>query len=331
MKLGILGSGSWGTALSILYATNGAQVYLYTRSAEVCFSINENHKNPRYLSEFNLPANIRASIDLREVVSLSELLILAVPSTAVESVAERLKGLVKDIPIVSGTKGYVFPNARRVTQVLREYLGDSYPVGVLSGPNFAVEVASLKPTAAVFAIEDINLSRKIARVLSCPSYRVYSSTDIVGAEHAGAMKNVIAIAAGISDALGMGDNARAALITRGLAEMVRLGLAYNANPLTYAGLAGVGDLVLTCSGQKSRNYTLGYLVARGIGVEDALHKLGMVAEGYYTVPAALEMAEKLGIELPITQHVHKVLFDHLPVREVAMDLLDRELKDEFET
>jgi glycerol-3-phosphate dehydrogenase (NAD(P)+) len=169
------------------------------------------------------------------------------------------------------------------------------------------------------------------KISICPSYRVYSSTDIVGAEHAGAMKNVIAIAAGISDALGMGDNARAALITRGLAEMVRLGLAYNANPLTYAGLAGVGDLVLTCSGQKSRNYTLGYLVARGIGVEDALHKLGMVAEGYYTVPAALEMAEKLGIELPITQHVHKVLFDHLPVREVAMDLLDRELKDEFET
>ncbi|QJA05414.1 NAD(P)-dependent glycerol-3-phosphate dehydrogenase [Thermosulfurimonas marina] len=330
MRITVVGAGSWGTALGKVWAEKGHEVRLLARRPALAEAINSRKLNPDYLPEIELPENLKAFIDPGQALTKTEVVVWAVPCQHLREVAQGVRDILpRKIPLISAIKGLEIATFKTPVEILGEIFPEN-PRGVLSGPSFALEVARGLPTAVVLAFEEESLARELQEALSTSFFRLYRSQDVRGVEICGAVKNVMAIAAGISDGLELGLNARAALITRGLAEMMRLGLTRGAEPFTFSGLAGLGDLVLTCTGRLSRNYTVGYRLGRGEELEEILGSLHQVAEGVYTVKALYRFAQGAGLELPITEGVYQVLYEKEDPRNVLRRLLSRPLKAEFE-
>jgi glycerol-3-phosphate dehydrogenase (NAD(P)+) len=306
MNATVLGAGSWGTTVAAL-ATDLNPTILWARNADVAAEVNDAHTNVSYLPTATLPQQLRATADLEEAVRAADVLIVGVPSRGFRSVVESTRPWVRPwIPVVSLTKGIESGSLLRMTQILEEVL-PGHPAAALSGPNLAPEIMSGRAAASVIATEDLGVAAALQSVLGHRLFRVYRNHDVVGCEIGGAFKNVIAIAAGIGEGLGVGDNTRAAVMTRGLAELTRLGVAMGAEPQTLAGLAGMGDLVATCMSPLSRNRTVGELLGRGKALDEILSQMHMVAEGVGTAQTALALAAKVGVELPICEEIHKVV------------------------
>jgi glycerol-3-phosphate dehydrogenase (NAD(P)+) len=331
MKTAVIGAGGWGTALSILLAAKGLPVRLWVREAAVWEELEKNRVNTVFLPGFTLPAGVTFHRRLDEAMASSEMAFIAVPSRFCRRLYQELAPWVTpQSVIVSLTKGIEETSLLRMSEVMEEiFAPDRRPrVAVLSGPSFAREVAAGLPTAVVTASRDPETARAVQHIVSGPSFRAYASADVVGVEIAGAVKNTMAIAAGISDALGFGHNSRAALITRGLAEMARLGVRCGAQRETFSGLAGLGDLILTCTGELSRNRRLGFELGRGRRLEDILSSTAMVAEGIPTAQSARRLSEKLDIEMPINEQVYRVLYERKDPRQALQELMARKLKEE---
>ncbi|HKI95788.1 MAG TPA: NAD(P)H-dependent glycerol-3-phosphate dehydrogenase [Gemmatimonadales bacterium] len=329
MRIGVIGAGSWGTTVADLLVRNGHDVTIWAREADVVESIRTAHENTVFLPGVALAPALHAEATIGTAVADAELVVSAAPSHAVRTVAgEIAASLHGHRPIVvSISKGLEAGTHDRMSTLLEEVLSGC-PVVALSGPSFAKEVAEHQPTAVVAASDDIPAAHAVQHAFSNAYFRVYSSGDVVGVELGGALKNVIAIAAGILDGLGLGYNPRAALITRGLAEISRLGHALGADPLTFAGLAGMGDLILTATGALSRNRSLGVELGKGRSLEEILAGRVSVAEGVRTARTAVELGEAHGVELPIAQEVSRVLFEQKDPRQAIQDLMERELKAE---
>ena len=326
----VLGAGSWGTALAIHLAGAGGSPRLWGRDRALIERIGAARENPRYLPGLAVPVGVTATADPRAALDGAATVIVAVPSAFVESVVGAVRGCVSaSAAVVSATKGLEPGRGRRISVLLGECL-PGRPIAVLSGPSFAREVALGRPTALVVASADEGLARDLQRGLAGPALRLYTNRDVIGVEIAGALKNVMAVATGLSDGIGLGENARAALITRGLAEIARLGVALGAQPGTFLGLAGLGDLVLTCTGSLSRNHALGRAVAGGRTVAAVQAETPMVAEGARTVGAALGLSRSAGIRMPICEEVAAVLFDGKPVADALRSLLSRDPRPEDE-
>jgi glycerol-3-phosphate dehydrogenase (NAD(P)+) len=331
-RVAVVGSGAWGTALAAHAARLEHNVRLWAREPQVVADIGDRHENVLFLPGIELPPDLRASQDLEEVVTDAELVILVPPSEHLRSVSSEIAPYVgEDAVVTIATKGIEEEKLELMSQVLTETMPDCDPENFvfLSGPTFAREVASGLPTDVVAASKKMKAARRLQPWLHSPTFRVYTSADPVGVQVGGAMKNVIAVAAGASDGLDLGSNARAALITRGLAEMTRLGVALGADPLTFLGMSGVGDLVLTCTGDLSRNRTLGKKVAAGFDPEAYLASQRTVAEGFTTSAAANALAKKIGVDMPITEQVYQVLHHRRPLLEALRILLTRDYKEEL--
>jgi glycerol-3-phosphate dehydrogenase (NAD(P)+) len=329
--IAVVGAGSWGTALAIHLARQGRTARLWARDPALAREIIARGENARYLPGLALPPGVRVTADAHEALVGAGLVVVAVPSHGFAAVVARLGGAIPpEAAIVSATKGLEPETRRRMSEVLADLL-PGRPVAVLSGPSFAREVALGRPAALVVAAADADVSRRVQRTLASLAFRLYTNTDVVGVELGGALKNVVAIAAGISDSLGLGENARAALVTRGLAEIARLGAALGAHPGTFAGLAGLGDLVLTCAGTLSRNRALGLAVGAGRSLAEAEGSSPMVAEGVRTVTSALILARAAGVSLPISEEVAAILFHGKSARDALAAILARGLRPETET
>lgn len=328
----VLGAGAWGTALACLLSSRGQPAVLWARRAEVAKALREDRENRAYLPAVSLPPALRVTADLKEAVGGAGLVVFAVPAQHLRAIAAQVAPSLSQAPplAVSAAKGLEVATGSRMTQALAATLPASCAgrLATLSGPTFAGEVGRGLPAAAVVAAADPLVGAAVQRALSGPTFRLYVTTDLLGVELAGAVKNVIAIAAGIADGLALGASARAALITRGLAEMSRLGRALGARPETFAGLAGVGDLILTCSSDLSRNRTLGLELGRGGDLPQILAGRRTVAEGVETARAVKAVAARAGVETPICAQVHAVLFEGRPPREALNLLMARELKVE---
>ena len=328
MRVAVLGGGAWGTALADLLARKGEEVVLWAREPEVVESVNRDHANPMFLPDAPLAPVLVAESDVRRAVQGAELVVSAAPSFAVRAVARQAApALDPAVLVVSVSKG-LEDDAKTMFTVLSEELPAGTEIAVLSGPSFAREVHQGQPTAVVAAAPDEGVARRGQRAFSCGHFRVYTHTDVVGVELGGALKNVIAVAAGIVEGLGLGHNPRAALITRGLAEITRLGVRMGADPLTFAGLAGMGDLILTATGALSRNRTLGEELGRGKSPEEALAGKKSVAEGVNTARTAVALGERHSVELPIARQVSEILFKGKSPRQAITDLMERDLKAE---
>lgn len=333
MRVAVIGAGSWGTAVAALAAEN-AEVTLWARDAELAATIDTEHENPRYLPDLELPATLRATGALREAATSADVIVMAVPSHGFRAVLEDLGGSIGDgTPIVSLSKGIESATRLRMTQVVAEVLPRHTRdrIGVLTGPNLAREVAQGQPTAAVIALGDPDVAAALQPVFMTSTFRVYTNPDVVGCELAGALKNVIAIAAGIAAGLGYGDNTKATLITRGLAELARLGVAFGGEPLTFSGLAGMGDLVATCTSDKSRNRTVGVELGKGRSLAEIVADMHMVAEGVKSTHALVALAEEAGVDMPIARAVDSVLEGHRQVADLVPALMLREAKSEIPT
>jgi glycerol-3-phosphate dehydrogenase (NAD(P)+) len=332
-RVGVIGAGSWGTVLASLLADQGVAVDLWAFEEEVAEQIRLHRENKTYLPGIGLSPLIHATPDMAEAASGKSVILLVVPSHVYREVVLKLKEhLSTGCTVVSATKGVENASGCRMTQILEELLP---PEGearwcVLSGPSFAREVAWRLPTAVTIASLKPTVGMKIQSLLSCSYFRCYTSSDLIGVELGGAIKNVIAIAAGAAQGLGLGHNANAALITRGLAEMSRLGIKMGANPLTFSGLAGLGDLVLTCTGELSRNRTVGYKIGQGMSLEEILAGMVMVAEGVSTCKALYELGQRENIELPICTQVYRILYEVKDPADAVKELMSRDLKAEME-
>jgi len=327
MKLAVLGAGAWGTALSISLAPRHA-VTLWARSAGQADAMAKARVNQLYLPAYKIPQQVTVTADFATALDRAELLLIATTTAGLRDVLRQLVDARLTAPLVWLCKGFEANSARLPHQVAAEELPASLSRGVLSGPSFADEVARGMPTALTLASGDAAFAQRTARELHHDRLRIYSSDDDVGIEIAGALKNVIAIASGISDGLGLGYNARAALITRGLAEITRVGLKLDGRMETFMGLAGIGDLVLTCTGDLSRNRRVGLELAKGIRLEQILRELGHVAEGVYTARAVSSLARELKVEMPITRAVCRVMDQGIPARDAVDELLQRDPKAE---
>ena len=328
-RIAVVGAGAWGTTLADLLARKGAGVTLWAREPEVVASVNREHVNHLFLPGAALAPDVRAIGDVTEAVRDAEVVVSAAPSHAVSAVMSRTAVALHGRPlVVSVSKGLEPERLTTMSCVLAEILPRGIEVAVLSGPSFAEEVYARQPTAVVAAAREHAVAQRVQQIFATGFFRVYSHTDVVGVELAGALKNVIALAAGMLEGLGLGHNTRAALITRGLAEITRLGVALGAEPATFAGLAGMGDLILTATGPLSRNHTLGVELGRGKRLADALAGRPTVAEGVNTARAAVTLGERHGVELPIAREVTEVLFHDKPPRQAVAALMDRELKAE---
>jgi glycerol-3-phosphate dehydrogenase (NAD(P)+) len=334
VKVAVLGAGAWGTALAnVLAERDEGPVHLWSRRQELSDAVNTRRQNARYLPGVTLSNNLSCTSDLRAALSGAKMIVMAVPSHAMREVARAGAPYVgPDVPVVSATKGIETDSLMFMDEVLAEELpAHARPrLAYLSGPSFAKELAAHLPTAVVIAAREAEVGAQVMKWFHRPYLRVYASDDVVGVECGGALKNVIAIAAGAVDGLGFGHNTRAALITRGLAEVARLAMARGGSALTLSGLAGMGDLVLTCTGELSRNRTVGYEMGRGRALPDVLAGLGHVAEGVRTAKSAYELSKRLGVEMPITGEVYSVLFEEKPVEQAVRDLMARELGYEFD-
>lgn len=328
MKVAVIGAGAWGTALANLLAENEHDVMLWAHEPDVVDSINTIYENRRFLPGVPLNNGLRASGMIEQVVEGAELALFVAPSHVLRAVAASCaRSMPAGIPLVVATKGIDRERLSLMTDVVDEEIA-GHPIVALSGPSFALEVANHLPTAIVAASSDAEAARLTQQALSTSAFRVYTQSDVIGVELGGALKNVMAVATGIADGLNLGFNARAALITRGLAEMTRLGVKLGADPQTFAGLAGMGDLVLTCTGSLSRNRSVGLEIGRGAMLSEILQGRETVAEGVVTCESAKLLAEKHGVEMPIVNAVHKVLFERQPARWALVELMTRDLKAE---
>jgi glycerol-3-phosphate dehydrogenase (NAD(P)+) len=331
--IGVVGAGSWGTALADLLARNGHDVRLWARDPDLVAAIGDTGRNPRYLSEHELSSDMEPTNDLERTVGGADLVVSATPSHAVREVMTEAAPHIADRAIiVSTSKGIENETLKRMTEVLGEVLGAGRAarVSVLSGPSFAEEVCRGYPTAVTLAAADPVIAETAREAFAGPRFRVYTSGDMIGVELGGAVKNIVAIATGIADGLEYGHNARAALITRGLAEISRLGMSLGGERLTFMGLAGLGDLVLTCTGELSRNRTVGVRLGRGETLEEILADMRMVAEGVRTTRSVHDLAVRAEVQMPIANHVYEMLYEAKSPPVVVEELMARELKPEFE-
>jgi glycerol-3-phosphate dehydrogenase (NAD(P)+) len=328
-EIAVVGAGSWGTALAVSLCSTGHRVMLWARRPEHAEAMRESRLNEAYLPGIVLPETLRISTDLRAVASETRLWVVAVPSQSVRTVMTPLADLVgAGHTLVSVAKGIEAGSLLTTSGVLRDVLPAAAPgrVGVLYGPSHAEEVAAGQPTSVVVALPDPDAAAEVQAAFMSPSLRVYANADLVGVEIAGSVKNVIAIAAGMADGLGLGDNTKAALVTRGLAEITRLGLALGADAHTFAGLAGLGDLVVTCFSRHSRNRSFGERVGGGMSITDALAVSTMVVEGVGTTQSVLALAARVGVEMPISQAVHAILFEGYRPADAVRALMERDPK-----
>ena len=329
-QIGVIGAGAWGTTLAVLLADAQRPVSLWTHSSETAEKLAHERSNDRYLPGVVFPPNLRIVTDGAYLAEPHRFFVVATPSAHLRGTLRRLAPvLFADAPLLSVVKGIEEGTHLRMTEVAAQEL-PGRRIAALSGPNLAREIAAGKPAGSVVASEDGDLAAELASVLSSDRFRVYTNPDLVGVELAGALKNVVAVAAGTVDGLGFGDSAKAGIITRGLAEMTRLGVAAGAQPLTFAGLAGVGDLIATCMSPLSRNRRAGELIASGVPWPEAGERLAGVAEGVATVTGALELAAEHGVELPIAEQVRAIVFDHKPPMAAVAELMSRSTKDELD-
>lgn len=327
-KIAVVGAGSWGTTVSSIAAAS-TETILWARRAELADAINETRHNPEYLPELELPASLSATHDLERATLGADVVVMAVPSHGFRDVFSRIANhLSGEIPVISLTKGIEQNTLARMTEIVVSLGHEPALTGVLTGPNLASEIAAGQPAASVIAVTERSVAEKLQELLMGPSFRVYTNDDVIGCELAGALKNVMAIASGMSDGLGFGDNTRATLLTRALAELSRLGVALGGRPETFAGLAGMGDLIATCSSDKSRNHQVGFGLARGKTLEEMATEMHMVAEGVKTTASVLGLAKRAGVDMPIAAHVGMVLDGEITPREGVLRLMTREAKAE---
>ncbi len=330
-RVAVMGAGSWGTAFAMMCADAGEDVILWARREEVAQEINERHRNSAYLGDVDVHSQVRATSAADEALHDAEIVVLAVPSHALRGLLAEWKDLVPPGAVyVSLIKGIELETHRRASQIVREVLDAPYSrVVVVSGPNLALECALRMPAATVVAGPETAVTQRVQAMSHTPYFRVYTNPDVVGVELGGAVKNGIALAAGMADGVGYGDNTKAMLITRGLAEMTRLGVALGGNPLTFSGLAGMGDLVATCMSRQSRNRHVGEQLGRGRSLDEVVAEMNMVAEGVKSSKAVLDIAREHSVEMPIIEHVVKVIHEGMDVRDMAEALMGRAPKTEF--
>ncbi|WP_137789036.1 NAD(P)H-dependent glycerol-3-phosphate dehydrogenase [Bacillus sp. E(2018)] len=332
-NVAVLGAGSWGTALAIVLADNGHNVSLWGRREDQVNEINNDHKNEKYLPGVVLPENIKATTELNECVKEADTIVLVTPTKAMREVLGQLKKeLSSPVTIVHASKGIEPGTYKRISEIIEEELPESVldSVVVLSGPSHAEEVSLRQPTTVTVSSINMKAAEKVQDLYINQNFRVYTNPDVVGVELGGALKNIIALGAGLSDGLGYGDNAKAALITRGLAEIARLGTHMGANPLTFSGLTGIGDLIVTCTSVHSRNWRAGNMLGKGMKLEDVLENMGMVVEGVRTTQAAYELSKREEVEMPITQVLYDVLFNNKGAKQAVDDLMQRSRTHEVE-
>lgn len=329
MRVAVIGAGSWGTAVAWLLGSKGIDVTVWAREPEIAEGINSHGRNPDFLKDVRLPPNVRSSSDVVEAASGASAVVVVTPSHGVRGVAEQMSTVLDDIPVINLAKGVEQGTGMRMTQVLEDVLGKRERLAALSGPNHAEEVSKGVPSATVVAAYSEDVGKLFQELFMAPTFRVYTNPDVVGVELGGAAKNVVAVAAGMSDGLGYGDNTKATLMTRGLAEMSRLGVRLGANPLTYMGLAGMGDLIVTCTSRHSRNRALGEWVATGGTVDSYSAETHMVAEGAKSAVSIDDLATSLGLELPITRQVRAILYEGHSPGEAGAILMGRSAADEL--
>jgi glycerol-3-phosphate dehydrogenase (NAD(P)+) len=326
----VVGAGSWGTTVASM-AARRAPTMLWARRSELADSINQSRVNSPYLPEVELPDTLTATADLLEAASNAEVVVMAVPSHGFREVFTRIAtALPEDRIVVSLTKGIEQGTLATMTEVIFDVEpgANRDRVGVMTGPNLASEIAAEQPTATVVAMRDEDAAAALQQLFMHPTFRVYTNDDVTGCELGGALKNVMAIASGMSDGLGFGDNTRATLLTRALAELTRLGVALGGRPETFAGLAGMGDLIATCSSNRSRNHRVGFGLAQGQTIEEITTEMRMVAEGVKTTKSVLGLAERTGVDMPIASHVDLVLEGRMSPKEAMLSLMTREAKAE---
>ncbi|MBV51537.1 MAG: glycerol-3-phosphate dehydrogenase [Nitrospinae bacterium] len=329
-RITIVGAGSWGTALSILLSRNGHDVDLWVYEQDLCAQIKDKRENAFFLPGFPIPEPIHPTNSLEEAIGDNEVVLLVVPTHIVRKMANDLAPLLNSNSlIINAGKGIENESLYTIRQILKDTLPDNCHLATLSGPTFAVEVARGVPSAIVAAAETDEQAVRIQKIFSCPLLKVFTSTDPLGVEIGGALKNVMAIATGIADGLGMGHNARAALITRGLVEITRIGTALGARPETFSGLSGLGDLVLTCTGELSRNRQVGLKIGQGEKLDDITNNMKMVAEGVLTVKSAHALKLKLNIQASIIDETYKVLYESKPPQQAVEDLMRVNITSEF--
>ncbi len=329
-RVAVLGTGSWGTAFSIVLADAGCDVILWGRRPELCAAIAERHENPDYLPGVVLPARVRATAEAAVALDGADVVVIAVPS---QTLRQNLRGWAAVIPpgavLVSLMKGVEQGTAKRMSEVIRDVTGAFEDrVAVVSGPNLAKEIAARQPAAAVVACTDDDVAARLQVACMTPYFRPYTNTDVVGCELGGAVKNVIALAVGMAEGMGFGDNTKASIVTRGLAETARLGMALGADLETFAGLAGLGDLVATCASPLSRNRSFGVALGRGVPLEEILPSTRQVAEGVKSCASVVQLAQRHGVDMPITEHVTAVVQDGLSPRDMVAQLMTRAAKSE---
>jgi glycerol-3-phosphate dehydrogenase (NAD(P)+) len=330
VKVAVVGAGSGGTAVAAIVATN-ADTVLWVRDPGLAERIDTEHENPEYLAGIELPTELRATASIDDACAGAEVVVLGVPSHGMRAVLEAARShIAPDTPIVSLSKGVEQETLLRMTEVVADVLPEHRAdrTGVLTGPNLAREVAEGQPTASVVAMGCPETARSLQTIFMTSTFRVYTNPDVIGCEIAGALKNVIALAAGVAHGLGYGDNTKAALITRGLAELARLGIALGGEPMTFSGLAGMGDLVATCTSEKSRNRTVGVALGRGQSLDEIVQEMKMVAEGVKSTAAVLALAARTGVEMPIAEQVGAVLYEGRRPADIVPALMLRQARPE---
>ncbi|WP_019413576.1 NAD(P)H-dependent glycerol-3-phosphate dehydrogenase [Paenisporosarcina sp. TG20] len=332
-KVVVLGAGSWGTALSIVLAEKGHNCLLWSHRKDQANEINQQHSNEKYLSGIELPKSLMATSSLKEAATHGKIIVIAVPTKGIREVCRSLKEWIQEpVLFVHVSKGIEPDSLKRISEIIREEIPSNLieEIVVLSGPSHAEEVVLKHPTTVTAACEDIRYAEKVQDLFMHGYFRVYTNLDVIGVEIGGALKNIIALGAGISDGLGYGDNAKAALITRGLAEISRLGTKMGANPSTFSGLTGIGDLIVTCTSVHSRNWRAGNLLGKGMKLDEVLEQMGMVVEGVSTTKAAYQLSILHNVPMPITSTLNAVLFEQVNPKQAVDQLMERVKKNEME-
>lgn len=332
-RIAVIGAGSWGSSLALVLADNQYEVSLWSRRADQVEEINQLHRNAKYLAEIEIPSSVTATTDIVQAIEGVEYILLVMPTKAMREVLQLMKPhLQPEQVIIHSSKGLEPLTFKRISQIIEEEIPEQKrrAVAILSGPSHAEEVSLRTPTTIVAAAKDLSIAEEIQDLFINNYFRVYTSVDVIGVEVGGALKNIIALGAGLSDGLGYGDNAKAALMTRGLAEIVRLGVEMGANPFTFTGLTGIGDLIATCTSKHSRNWRCGYKIGQGEPLEDVLQAMGMVVEGVRTTKAAYQLALERNVSMPITRELYQVLFEDKSPKDAVDDLMGRHRTHELE-
>ncbi len=335
-KIAVLGAGSWGSVLANLLVGNNEEVMLWSRDSEQVVTMNRWHINPQYMKDFKYSPDLKATDDMEEAVRDAEYILMVIPTKGLREVAGNLNKILVKLDqkplLIHATKGLEQETYKRPSQMLAEEIDEDHrqDIVVLSGPSHAEDVAIQDMTAVTAACANLTAAERVQKLFSNNFFRVYTNDDVIGAEFGGALKNIIAIGAGALQGLGYKDNARAALVTRGLAEIRRLGVAFGANPFTFIGLSGVGDLVVTATSKNSRNWRAGYQLGQGRQLEDVISNMGMVIEGIYTAKAAYELAQKRNVKMPITEALYRVLYEGEDIETAITNLMSRKATSEME-